>query len=74
MKKTPEPTEVTKFYSPEVAKLRDLLADVANSFLQEGCDRCGTIDVATINRVRQELGWQLLDDEDFDDEDIDGDI
>ena len=46
-----------------IAKLRGLLLSVVNAFETEGCDGCGTVDIATINAVREELGMEPLEDE-----------
>jgi hypothetical protein len=40
-----------------------LLEDVANDFETEGCESCGTVSTETINRVREILGWNKLDDD-----------
>lgn len=42
--------------------VRDLLSEVANSFENEGCDGCGTIEAIVIDKVRLALGWSTLAD------------
>jgi len=46
--------------NPEL--IYSLLEDVANDFETEGCESCGTVSTETINKVREILGWDKLDD------------
>ena len=43
-----------------------LLKEVATDYQDEGCEGCGTISVTTINKVREALGWELLDTLEYD--------
>lgn len=42
------------------ARKSDLLTDVANDFETEGCEGMGTVSIATMNKIRKALGWELL--------------
>lgn len=48
---------------PSDDSFRDLLIEIANDYEDEGCDGCGTISVGVINKVRENLHWDLLPDD-----------